>query len=150
MPERVRKYFLFDINTKYRNKPNIKMKISEQQALDLLEEGIKLMEANPQEALPYFIKANQTLAEYSVRRVKILYYLALCNYAVGHIQLSYAILKYAQSVGTIASQLTFFMAESIPREDITMVDLFRKELGNSGIDLSASSNYTENDFNTIY
>ncbi len=126
------------------------MKISEQQALDLLEEGIKLMEANPQEALPYFIKANQTVAEYSVRRIKILYYLALCNYAIGHIPLAYAILKYAQSVGTIASQLTFFVAETIPREDIAMVDLFRRELENSNIDLSESSNYTENDFNTIY
>ena len=39
------------------------MKISEQQALDLLEEGIKLMEINPKKALPYFIKANQTVAE---------------------------------------------------------------------------------------
>jgi hypothetical protein len=126
------------------------MKISEQQALDLLEEGIKFMEVNPKEALQYFIKANQTVAEYSVRRVKILYYLALCNYAVGHIPLAYAILEYAQSIGTIASQLTFFVAETIPREDITMVDLFRKELENSDIDLSESSNYTENDFNTIY
>lgn len=125
------------------------MKISEQQALDLLEEGIKLMEINPQKALPYFIKANQTVAEYSVRRVKILYYLALCNYAIGHIPLAYAILKHTQSVSTIASQLTFFVAETIPKEDITMVDLFRRELENSSIDLSESSNYTENDFNTI-
>ena len=134
---------------KYVNQLIIKMKISEQQALDLLEEGIKLMEINPKKALPYFIKANQTVAEYSVRRVKILYFLALCNYAIGHIPLAYAILKHAQSVITIASQLTFFVAETIPKEDITMVDLFRRELENSSIELSESYNYTENDFNTI-